>query len=248
MIRSFLVCALAALPLASVASFVPSRAPQQGGAWDIDFDDPGRSGSVTVTVTVSYPSSTGAKEKKEITATVDVDHAWDAEKKRRNVEGALDSAIDQNKVNGQALLDTTGAADRMIVSASGGSLSAKIEKIEIDDRKTGEDDDIDPPAQGRALAKITLAGHVLDAGKPGGSVFTISTNLGQVALDILPGQSFETLLALARSGLAARGAAVWLDLGEPAVFVLLGEEGGVQSIGAGCTDEGVVTSCAVLAP
>jgi len=248
MSRSFLSVAVVTLPLASIVSWSPALPRQQGGAWDIDFDDPGRSGTVTVSVTVSYQPPTGGRQKKEITTTVDVDHNWDAEKKRRNVETKLDEAIAANQAENQSLAQTTGASDRMIVSPAGGSLNAKIEEIKIKDVKTGEDDEIDPPAQGMALAQITLYGQALGEDKSTPSLLTLSTTLGNASFSADEGTTNLELLTQARDALLVQGATVWLDLAGPSLFVLIDPESGLRALGAGCTDEGLAVSCRVLAP
>lgn len=233
----------------------PSCSSQQGDTWSVDFDDPSRSGEMTICVQVDYQDQPGlVKQEKTIKATVKVDHNWSAIDKKTQVQTELNKAIqsDANKVNGQALLETSGSGDVMTASpkadSPGNFLGAKIKKVWIEDKKSKETDTISKPAQSApALAWLTLLGDITGIADSGAAEIALRTNQGLLDLTLTASmRKMDVLLALA-AGLEGQGARTWIDVESDSLFVLVDGEV-IGTVGAGCSDRGLTTRCAVLAP
>lgn len=242
--------------LAAFLGVAMSAGPRlQNNTWGVWFGDPGRSGSHTTTVTISYTDSQGVKKEKEISATVSLTAADTNTTKKGTVQGALNTALsaDGNTVGGQPLASTSGGGNAMTITPSpnnpapGGFSDAKIESVETEDNETGEDDTIiKPPMKG--VAQVSPEGELLgQTSDRGPSVFFVKTNLGTVSVQLSGSMSKVALLKTLKEGLVAQdpGLVAWVDTDLQVLFLLLKADEGIVHVGAGSTDQGLKARCKV---
>ncbi|MBI5432589.1 MAG: hypothetical protein HZA52_07155 [Planctomycetes bacterium] len=237
----------------AVAALALAATVQQGGSGTIVFGDPARTGEQKTTVKVSYVDAQGTKQQKTITATTPLTPDDTPQAKKAKVQQNLNDEFnnDANKVGGQPLGSASGGSGYAMTidpaAASPGNFSnVKIEKITVDDSKTGEKDVITPPSQ-PALAQVEAIGDVTGSDGSGASVFEVQTNLGTVTVNLTAGMRKPILLRTLASGLEAQGATCWVDTDRMVLFVYApGGEEQLGSIGAGSTDEGLTARIGVL--
>ncbi len=245
---------VAVLGLAAFGAGDPSP---QGGTWGIFFGDPGRSGTHTTTLGMSYIDSNGVKREKTISAPVDLTAADTPDTKKGKAQTALNSALSSpaNMVGGQPLAMTGGTGNGMTITPSpnnpspGGFSNAKIESLDTQDNKTGEDDQVVRPKK-KALAQVSPEGELLGrTGDGDPSVFFITTDLGEISVQLSGSMSRLELLNALGAGLLAQdpSMSVWVDNDRLVLSVLLLDgDKGIQTIGAGSTDEGLTAVCKVM--
>jgi len=237
--------AIASALSAGALALALSSSPQQGGVWSVDFDDPNRAGTQTTEITVTYIDSVGKKQEKKISATTTIDPAWDAARKKSEVQAKLDSALADaaNQVGGQALASTGGLGDVMQAAPNQSPTGtpppfsdAKIKKVETTDKGTGENDAVNKPAQSaQALGSIAIGNDISGVTADNlPSVFSVITNVGVIDVSLAPGQTRLEVLDLVAAELAEQNADVWVDSDLLLLFVTLDSE--IYSLGAGSTD------------
>lgn len=154
-----------------------------GNTYMIAAGDPHKDGSATVEVTVKYtdPVSTQRKEK-VITVTLDpVSKNWTAADKANAIKDGIQNSPD-NDVGGKPLVNAgiglpgadvvtvAPAADNLGDGTVGsGAEDINIEGIDVDDKKTGENDKVIPPVKHAAgvsaIGTVSMSGDItgLDA-------------------------------------------------------------------------------------
>lgn len=223
-----------------------------GTTWTVNFGDPGRDGSHTTTIEISYIDPQGAKKYKTIEATTPITDNMSEDAKATAVKGAVNAALaaPANKVGGNSLASTGGTGDVMTATPAGDSSSftdAKIESVETDDSETGEDDKITKPTA-PAVAVITAEGEIIGEAGTSPSDFQVITDVGVVTVSLTGSMRKVELLRNLAEGLQAQGAVCWVDSGREQLLVLLEDAatGGVSEIGAGSTDDGLHAVCTVI--
>lgn len=223
---------------------------QAGNTWVIQFGVPEKSGTHTTTIIFEYadPDTTQILTK-PITVTTSVNPAMSANEKKAAVQAKINGALADpaNAVGGAPLGETSGSGNVVTITPSS-SNGAKIKEVKTKDGKSGEKDRVVPPSE-TAIAEVAPLGEITGEVAGGGTPhFTVATNRGDVAVQLVPGMRKYALLRALRSGLEAQGAQAWIDQERLVLFVLLtDDEEGVTTIGAGTTDEGLVASTHVMA-
>lgn len=247
------LCLLAAVTIGFVTK---PAAPQQGGTWSVDFDDPNKSGDATVKVDVSYTDNLGKKQAKTISTTVRITPDLGATQKKARIQDALNQEAnkDANKVGGESLIQTSGGGDVMTITPApdhpqGTFTGVKIEDVDAKEKGTNEKDSVHPPKPGLGLAEIQAHGDITGLTSTGeASTFGVHTsNKGLVSVTLAPGMRKIDLIFALRAELVAKGATTWVDLERMALFVLL-ENDGVGDIGVGTDDSGLESELSVMGP
>ncbi len=221
--------------------------------WGIQFDDPGQSGTHTVTITFKYTDAQGKAASKQVSATTNIDPNMNGETKRAAVQASLNAELAKpaNQVNGNSLASTGGIGEFMGVKSAGDApdqsfTDAGIASVKEKDVTTGEDDRIIKPI-GKGLAALSLEGDITGstpAGVP--SVYSVATNVERIEIALMPGMRKADLLQAVQKSLEGQGATTWLDPTGAALFVLLDDgAAAVNCIGCGSTDRDLAAVCEV---
>ena len=243
------------LALGSFAEpWISSPPPEAGTTWILQLGDPGKEGKVKTTVDLSYVDASGVKQKETIEATADVTAGMGPNQKKSAVQASLDASVSDpaNQVDDQSLLETGGSGNAVTITPSSdveGSFSdVKIEKIDINDRpNTGEKDFVVKPAgTSPGLGTILIEGDITAEAGGASPFFAVGTPLGEVSVTLQASMTKLDLLEQLRAGLLAQGAKVWIDGDRIALYVLI-EDGGVNTLGAGTNDNGLVRYLSVTA-
>lgn len=102
---------------------------------------------------------------------------------------------------------------------------AKITKIAISDKGTGEKDKVSEPAHsGGALGTIEVVGDITGTNSSGSSsVFSVITSAGVINVPLTPGMTRLAVLDAIATGLTHQGASsVWVDSDKLVLYVVLG--------------------------
>lgn len=236
----------------SVLSAWGATRPPFGSTWTVNFGNPGRDGTHTTTLEISYTDTQGAKKHKTVEATTPITDNMSEDAKATAVKAAVNAALalPANQVGGTSLASTGGTGDVMTATPSGNNgnfTDAKIDSVETDDSETGEDDKISKPTA-PAIAIITAEGEITGQAGTSSSDFEVITDVGVVTVSLTGSMRKVELLRDLAEGLQAQGAVCWVDSRRELLLVLLEDasSGGVSDIGAGSTDDGLHAVCTVI--
>jgi hypothetical protein len=127
---------------------------------------------------------------------------------------------------------------------------AKITKVESIDDKTRDTYTVMSPAGVKGMAIVTANGDIVGTAPDNTpSRFSVTTSAGSFDVSLSASMRKIELLRQVSAGLSSQGATTWIDDSTLSLFVLIDGDGeqGITSIGVGCSDIGLTSSCAVMA-